>query len=503
MKRTVFGRVLVANRGEIALRVIRGLREMEIESIAVFSHIDRNAPFVKQADYAYCIGEPEPLKSYLDKEKILAVAERAGAKAIHPGYGFLAENPEFATMCRERGIVFIGPNPDVISLMGDKIAARTLAKKLEVPLIPGMEQPSESKEELKHFASEIGYPLLIKAAYGGGGKGMRAVFDEKDLERSLESAMNEAYSAFGNSTIYLEKLIQEPRHIEVQVVCDHFGHGIYFPERECSIQRRHQKLVEETPSTAVHSELRKKIGETAVALALTSGYDSVGTVEFLMDRDRNFYFLEMNTRLQVEHPVTEMISGVDLFKWQVKIAADRKLPMKQEHILCRGAAIECRICAEDPFNNFLPASGTVSYLYEPAGPGVRVDSGIETGSEVALFYDSLLAKLVCWGYTREEAIARTRRALAEYSINGVKTTIPFHRLVMQSAEFRSGTTTTDFIDRYLKDLIGGQEETAREEETLAAVAAALGFLDRSGQTAATAPEKKKKSAWRYTSRGWK
>ena len=470
-----------------------------MESVAVYSHIDRDAPFVKLADYAYCIGESEPLKSYLDMDKVISTARQAGAEAIHPGYGFLAENPDFAAACRENDIVFIGPNPEVISLMGDKLAARKLAEQFDVPVIPGMQEPSESPDMLRQWAEKIGYPLLIKAAYGGGGKGMRTVGSAAELEQSLKSAMNEAHGAFGNSTVYLEKLVQAPRHIEIQVVCDHHGHGVYLPERECSIQRRHQKLVEESPSTAVDEGLRKKIGEAAVKLALEAGYDSVGTVEFLMDKNRNFYFLEMNTRLQVEHPVTEMITGLDLLKLQVELASGCRLSLKQSDISFTGAAIECRICAEDPFNNFLPDSGTIQYLFEPSGPGVRMDSGVETASRVARFYDSLIAKLVCWGENRDEAINRCSRALTEYTVSGVKTTIPFHRLVLKSDAFRAGDTTTDFIGRHLPGLI--DEEAVKEEETAAVVAAVLSFLEKKKKVfqSKTGPGRKQ-NMWKYTYR---
>lgn len=495
MDRKKFSRVLIANRGEIALRIIRGLRELDIESVAVYSEIDRNAPFVKFADYAYYLGESEPLKSYLNMERIIELAKKSGAQAIHPGYGFLAENPEFAKRCKENDLIFIGPNSEVISMMGDKIAARELAVKLGVPIVPGMKEPSESISDLKHYAREIGFPLLIKAAYGGGGKGMRIVRDPKDLDSSLESAMNEAYSAFGNPTIYLEKYIEEPRHIEIQIACDHFGNGVYFPERECSIQRRYQKLIEESPSTIVDEELRRNIGENALKLALSAGYDSVGTVEFLMDKDRNFYFLEMNTRLQVEHPVTELVTGIDLLKLQVEIAQDIPLSIKQEDIKLKGSAIECRICAEDPFNNFLPDAGKIYYLHEPSGPGVRVDSGIEMGSEIALFYDSLIAKLICWGRDRDEAIKRTMRALNEYIIAGVKTTVTFHKAVISSEEFKEGLTTTNFIKLHLDKLLSKLQ--IREQEVISAIVGAIDFV----KNQPTSSEKKQKvtakNIWKY------
>ena len=466
----MFKKVLVANRGEIAVRVLRACEERGISTVAVFSEADRAALHVRYADEAYLIGPAPSSESYLRIAKIIDAARKAGADAIHPGYGFLSERAEFASACADAGITFIGPSPEAIEKMGDKITARETVSKHNVPLVPGSAK-GLGDADLQHAAQEIGFPLMIKAAAGGGGKGMRAIHDVGALDAGLGAARREAMAAFGNDEVYLEKLITNARHIEIQILADRHGNTISLGERECSIQRRHQKLIEEAPSVAINETLRAEMGKVAIAAAESVGYYNAGTIEFLFDsKDNKYYFLEMNTRLQVEHPVTEWVTGIDIVKEQISIAAGRRLRYKQEDISPKGWAIECRITAEDPFNNFMPSSGTVTYLKEPTGPGVRVESSLYEGTEVSLYYDPMIAKLVVWGENRAEAILRMRRALNEYRIAGIKTSIPFHQEIMDSTEFIWGTFDTGFLSRRR---IGVGSPHAADHEQIAAVVAAL------------------------------
>jgi acetyl-CoA carboxylase biotin carboxylase subunit len=466
----MFKKVLVANRGEIAVRVLRACEERGISTVAVFSDADRTALHVRYADEAYPIGPAPSRESYLRMDKIIDVARKAKVDAIHPGYGFLAENAEFAAACRDAGIAFIGPSPDSIEKMGDKQTARETVAKRGVPLVPGSER-GLSDDELKAAALRIGFPLMIKATAGGGGKGMRVVHDPAEFPGSLAAARREALGAFGNGEVYLEKFIPNARHVEVQILADSHGHTIHLGERECSIQRRHQKLIEESPSVVVDEKLREEMGKVAVSAAEAVDYENAGTVEFLFDsKDNKYYFLEMNTRLQVEHPVTEWVTGVDIVKEQIAIAAGRRMRYRQEDIVPKGWSIECRITAEDPFHNFMPNSGTVTYLKEPTGPGVRVESALYRGYEVSLFYDPMIAKLIVWGETRAEAILRMRRALNEYRIGGIKTSIPFHQEIMDSTEFIWGTFDTGFINR--RQLMA-PEHNIPEHERIAAITAVL------------------------------
>jgi acetyl-CoA carboxylase biotin carboxylase subunit len=448
-KRAMIKKVLIANRGEIAVRIINACRDLGIPSVAVYSTVDRSSLHVQLADEAVCIGPAEPLKSYLNIDMLIDVAKRSQADAIHPGYGFLAESPQFVRRCEEEGLIFIGPSSRVMQLMGDKITARKSMQSKGIPIIPGMMRKSSDLDELERAAEEIGYPVLIKASGGGGGKGMRIVSSRDQLREALESSMREARSAFADPSLYLERYIQEPRHIEVQVAADSFGNVVHLFERECSIQRRYQKLVEETPSTALTPELRARMGEAAIQVARASGYNNMGTVEFIMDKDKKFYFLEMNTRIQVEHPVTELTTGVDLVKEQIKVAGGQRLSFKQQDIKPRGHAIECRIYAEDPANNFLPSPGKIWLVSEPSGPGIRVDSGIYSGCEVSPYYDPILAKLIVWGEDRESAIKRAISALRRYVIMGITTTIQFLIDLLEHPEFIAGNTSTAFIPRYM------------------------------------------------------
>jgi len=440
-------KVLVANRGEIAVRVMRTCHEQGIATVAVFSEPDRTAPHVQLADEAYLLGPAPSSESYLKQDKILAVAQASGADAIHPGYGFLSENADFAEACAEAGVTFIGPSPEAIRAMGDKTAARTLMEKAGVPMAPGTPDAIADVEEAAAAAEDIGYPVLIKAAAGGGGKGMRIVREVGEIKRAVEMAQSEAQSAFGDGRVFVEKYIDQPRHIEIQILADMHGQTVHLFERECSIQRRHQKVVEEAPSPVVTPELRERMGQAAVEAAKACDYFGAGTVEFLVDSDRNFYFMEMNTRLQVEHPVTEWISGVDLVAEQLRVAEGRALTLTQEDLQIHGHAIECRIYAEDPASGFLPDPGPLHRHAPPAGPGVRVDAGVEEGGEVLIHYDPMISKLTTWGPTRQAAIRRMDRALAEYAIAGVRTTIPFCRFVMQHEGFRKGEMSTHFVDQ--------------------------------------------------------
>ena len=441
-------KLLIANRGEIAVRVIRAAQELGIKTVAVFSEADREALFVRYADQAVCIGPPPPSESYLFYQNILAAAKSTGADAIHPGYGFLSENAFFAEACRAVNVIFVGPSPQAIRKMGDKATAKKLMQRAGVPTVPGSEGVLESAAAARELADETGYPVMIKATAGGGGRGMRIVHEKKELENAFTAAVGEARQAFGDAGVYLEKFIENPKHIEIQVLGDKHGQVVHLFERDCSIQRRYQKLLEEAPSPVLDDVTREAMGRIAIAAAHSVNYDSVGTIEFIYDSlTKFFYFIEMNTRIQVEHPLTEMITGVDLVKQQILVAAGERLSLSQSGIAKAGHAIECRINAEDAQKDFLPQTGTLSQFIVPGGPGVRVDTGVYPGYTIPPFYDSLIAKLVVWGETRKDAITRMRRALGEFVVEGVVTTIPFHQRIIQQPEFHRGVYTTDFIRR--------------------------------------------------------
>jgi len=483
----VFRKILIANRGEIAVRVMRACREMNIRTVAVYSEVDRKSLHVRYADEAYLIGPAPSTESYLRIDRVLDAAKRSGAEAIHPGYGFLAENAEFARACEETGIVFIGPPVSAMELMGSKTAARHALIHEGLPVVPGADRNLENFAEIARIAREIGYPVMLKASAGGGGKGLRMVREESELESAYRNARSEAQNAFNDSAVYLEKFIEQPRHVEIQIIGDHHGNLIYLGERECSLQRRHQKVMEECPSPAVNADLRRRMGETAVRIGKLAGYWNAGTVEFLLDPRGNFYFLEMNTRLQVEHPVTELVFGIDLVKEQVRIAAGEHLSWRQEDVQMRGVAIECRIYAEDPANNFFPSPGLITRLQVPAGPGIRRDSGVYEGWQVPLEYDPLLSKLAVWATSREEAIARLQRALGEYEIQGINTTIPFFRRILEHPDFAAGRLDTGFIDRVLAAGLMQEEPPSEEEEHVALLAALLDAERNSGATPLPAP----------------
>lgn len=496
---TRINKILVANRGEIAVRVIRAARDLGIPTVAVYSDADRAALHVRYADEAVHIGGPRPAESYLKMDTIIEVARKTGADAIHPGYGFLAENADFAQQVIDEGIAWIGPSPYAIATMGDKQAARTAVTKYNVPLIPGTEAGLPD-DELVHAAREIGFPVLIKAVAGGGGKGMRPVHKEEDFEEALQTARREAESAFGNGDVYVEKLLVGARHIEFQILADTHGNTIHLGERECSIQRRHQKLVEEAPSVFVDDDLRDRMGKMAIAAAESVGYVNAGTIECMVDRDKNYYFLEMNTRLQVEHPVTELVTGVDIAKEQIRIARGRRMGPTESVMNPKGWAIECRINAEDPYSNFMPSTGQISTMIVPTGPGVRVDSGVYPGSEITPYYDSMIAKLVTWGETRSEAMLRMRRALSEYTIMGLKHNIPFHINLLNSFSFIAGQIDTNFVEQRFNMNTYEQDPTQTELET-AAIAATL-YAHRKRQLASqvVAPAKRDASNWKWMGR---
>ena len=471
----MISRVLIANRGEIALRVIRACRELGVGSVAVYSDADSRAPHVREADLAVNIGPPPSAQSYLRGEALIDAAIASGADAIHPGYGFLSEREWFARAVRDAGLIWIGPPAEAIAAMGSKTSARTLAVAHGVPVVPGTTEALKDAAAARVVAEEFGYPVLLKAAAGGGGKGMRVVHNESDLESSLDAARREAKNAFGDDAVYVEKYIEGPRHVEIQVLADTHGNVLSLGERECSVQRRHQKMLEEAPSVAVSAELRAEMGATAVRAARAAGYVNAGTCEFLLDKSGNYYFLEMNTRLQVEHPVTELVTGIDLVQWQIRIASGEALPFAQADITPKGWAIECRITSEDTANGFLPSTGRISFLHLPSGPGVRWDGGIETGSEIGLHYDPMLAKLIVWAPTRPLAIERMRRALEELTIDGVETSRDFHLRLMEDEDFRRGEIEIQWLERRLPTLMAAQPpETAARA---AAIAAAL-FADR-------------------------
>ena len=483
----MFNKILIANRGEIAVRVIRACREMGIRPVAVYSEADARSLHVRLADESVPIGPAPAVESYLDMGRIIDAARRTGAEAIHPGYGFLAENADFARLCEAEKIAFIGPNSAALALVGDKVRARQTMEKAGIPTIPGMKSVSRSHEEFRTAARALGYPVMVKASAGGGGKGMRIVGDESGLIPALEAGMREAKSAFGDDAIYLEKYIEEPRHVEFQVLADNHGGTIHLFERECSIQRRHQKILEETPSTALNPKLRAKMGETAVRAMRAAGYNNAGTVEFLLDRDNRFYFLEVNARLQVEHPVTEFVTGVDLVRQQVLIAAGAKLSHRQEDLCQRGHAIECRIYAEDPKTNFLPSSGRIAFLHEPKGPGVRFDSGIFEGWDVPVHYDPILAKLIVWAEDREAACRRMAASLDDCIILGIHTTTGFLHDVVSHPEFLAGRTSTAFIGKHFPSWGMGEED--KERQRLALAAAAFDALERPAGPAAGVPDR--------------
>jgi acetyl-CoA carboxylase, biotin carboxylase subunit len=494
----MFKKVLVANRGEIAVRVMRACRDLGIASVAVYSEADRASLHVRLADEAYAIGPAPSAESYLVIDRILETARRCGAEAIHPGYGFLSENARFARACAEAGICLVGPSAESMRLMGSKTGARSVLAKSGVPLVPGTYRPLQSLEECLAEAGQIGYPVMLKASAGGGGKGMRLVRDEAHMPEDFVAAASEAQNAFGDPSVYLEKYISRPRHVEIQVLADRQGNAVYLGERECSLQRRHQKVVEECPSPVMNGDLRRRMGEAALRVVAAAKYENAGTVEFLLDDDLHFYFLEMNTRLQVEHPVTEMVTGLDLVELQLRIAAGEPLPIRQDDVRLRGWALECRVYAEDPEHNFFPCPGTIRDLTEPQGPGIRVDSGVYAGWEVPIHYDPLLAKLVAFGSDRAQAIARMRRAIGEYRIAGIRTTLDFFTGLLRDPDFVDGKLSTHFIDEYLRR----RSKPAKADESLkaATAAAALAYAGaaRNGRSAVARPAAE--NAWRLSGR---
>jgi acetyl-CoA carboxylase, biotin carboxylase subunit len=451
----LFKKILIANRGEIAVRIIRACKELNIKTVAVYSEADKESIHIKIADEAVCIGPASPLKSYLNIQAIISTAEIYGAEAIHPGYGFLAESAEFSSICKDHRIAFIGASPENIRLMGNKSQAKKTMKKFGVPVVPGSQGLIKTEDELKTIAKTVGYPLIIKASAGGGGKGMRIVLKQEQLVENYRLAIAESEASFACGDVYVERYICEPRHVEVQILSDKKGHAVHLGERDCSIQRRHQKLIEESPSPLLKPRVRKKMGDAAVKAAKGIKYEGAGTVEFLVDNKQNFYFMEMNTRIQVEHSVTEAVTGVDLVKEQIKIAATKKLNLKQSDIKINGHAIEMRINAENYEKNFAPSPGRITDYYPPGGPGVRVDTHVYPGYQIPIQYDSLLSKLIVWGNDRQEAIDRARRALDEYIIDGIKTTVPFHLLVLNMPQFIQGKFDTSFIEKHMSELCNG------------------------------------------------
>jgi acetyl-CoA carboxylase biotin carboxylase subunit len=486
----MFRKILIANRGEIAVRIMRACRDMSIAPVAIFSEADARALHVRMADEAYCIGPAPSTESYLQIEKIVDVAKRARADAIHPGYGFLAENADFARAVTEAGLAFIGPTPEAMEVMGSKTSARRAAIAAGAPVVPGTTEALNSFAEARELAARFGYPIMLKAAAGGGGKGMRQVASESELRSALEAAQSEAQSAFGDAEVYLEKVVEKPRHIEIQIFGDMHGNHVHLGERECSIQRRHQKVIEECPSPINDSDLRQRMGEAAVKIAKAVNYVGAGTVEFLFsDLTRDFYFLEMNTRLQVEHPVTELVTGFDLVREQINVAAGAPLSFKQEDVRWHGHAIECRVYAEDPENNFFPSPGKITFLRVPDGPGIRDDSGVTDGDEVSIYYDPMISKLAAWGRTRAEAVDRMRRALDEYAIGGIKTTLPFFREIVRDQEFIDAKLDTGFIPRFNERRSGvgvspaqGHADDERATRDIAIIAAALAYHDARAST---------------------
>ncbi|MGH9313331.1 MAG: acetyl-CoA carboxylase biotin carboxylase subunit [Vicinamibacterales bacterium] len=497
-------KILVANRGEIAVRVMRACREMGLTSVAVYSDCDRAALHVRYADEAHHIGPSPASESYLRIDRLLDIAKRSGAEAVHPGYGFLAENAAFAQACRDAGLVFIGPSPAVIAMMGSKTTARLAAIRAGLSVVPGVEEPfgpDASIDAIAKAAESIGYPVLVKAVAGGGGRGMRTVTTPDDLAAAVRAARGEAGSAFGDAAVYLERRLERPRHVEIQLLADHHGTVVPFVERECSIQRRHQKVVEESPSLAVTPELRRAMASQAASLARAVGYTNAGTIECLLDADGRPYFLEMNARLQVEHPVTEMVTGVDLVQWQIRIARGDTLDLDPERAIApRGHAIECRIYAEDPDRQFMPSPGTIVSLRVPSGPGIRDDSGVTAGSMVPVFYDSMISKLVGWGADRPQAIARLRRALTEYQVLGVRTTVPFFRWLLAQPDFETGRFDTTYVDRVLAARAQPFAPVSEGDEEIAALAAALDAYFRISAAGTARPPAKTDGAWKRAAR---
>jgi acetyl-CoA carboxylase biotin carboxylase subunit len=467
-------KILVANRGEIAIRVMKTARSMGIKTVAVFSEVDRNAPHVKFADEAVCIGEAPSKKSYLKGETIIKVAKNLNVDGIHPGYGFLSENADFAELCEKNNIIFIGPRSKAIKIMGSKLAAKEAVKAYNIPMVPGIDEAITNIKKAKEIAKEIGFPILIKASAGGGGKGMRIVEKEKDLQSQMNRAISEATSAFGDGSVFIEKYVSSPRHIEIQVMADSHGTILHLFERECSIQRRHQKVVEEAPSSVLTPQLREAMGQAAIKVAKSCDYLGAGTVEFLLDADHNFYFLEMNTRLQVEHPVTEIIAGVDLVELQIRVARGEKLNIKQEDLKIKGHALELRVYAEDPLNDFLPSVGHLEVYQLPSGKGIRVDNGYEEGMDIPIYYDPMLSKLITYGKTREAAILLMKKAIADYKVEGVATTLSFGKYVFEHDAFTSGNFDTHFVKKYYSPEI--LQKNTEDEAKIAALIAVKHYL---------------------------
>jgi propionyl-CoA carboxylase alpha chain len=490
-------KILIANRGEIALRIMRSAKEMGIATVAVFSEADRNAPFVRYADEAVCIGPPPSNQSYLLGDKIIEVCKKLGVDGIHPGYGFLSENSGFARAVKAAGITLIGPSPEAMEVMGDKLSAKAAAKKYNIPMVPGTEGAVSDVEEAKRVALEVGLPVLIKASAGGGGKGMRIVENIDELAEQMERAISEALSSFGDGSVFIERYVAGPRHIEIQVLADNHGNVVHLFERECSIQRRHQKVVEEAPSAILTPELRAAMGKSACDVARSCHYSGAGTVEFLVDENRNYYFLEMNTRLQVEHPVSEMISGVDLVKEQINVARGEQLRFKQEDLQINGHSLEIRVYAEDPANNFLPDIGKLTTYRRPTGPGVRVDDGFEEGMDIPIYYDPMIAKLITHGKDRNEAIARMVRAIDEYEITGCQTTLAFCRWALQHPAFVSGDFDTHFVKKYFNPEVLANES---EQEMTAAVLAAVDWLQGRSKSSTEVIASSSKSQWQQARR---
>ena len=497
----MFRKILIANRGEIAVRIIRACRDLHISPVAIYSEPDAGALHVRLADEAHCIGPAASTESYLKISAIVEAAERAHAEAIHPGYGFLAENAEFARAVSKARITFIGPTAEAMDVMGSKTSARRAAIDAGAPVVPGTTEALQSYEEAREVAARFGYPVMLKAAAGGGGKGMREVADERELRSALEAAQSEAAAAFGNSDVYLEKVVEKPRHIEIQIFADTQGNYVHLGERECSIQRRHQKVIEECPSPLNDSELRRRMGEAAIKIARAVNYVGAGTVEFLFsDVTRDFYFLEMNTRLQVEHPVTELVTGFDLVREQINVSAGQPLSFTQDEVRWNGHAIECRVYAEDPDNNFLPSPGKITHLRVPSGPGIRDDGGVSEGDEVSIYYDPMISKLAAWGRTREEAIDRLRRALDEYSVGGIRTTLPFFRDIIRDDEFIEAKLDTGFIARFnerREPEVAAAQASSRLQD-IAVIAASLAYAD--AQSARPANHREPQSYWKMKGR---
>jgi len=492
----MFKKILIANRGEIALRIIRACKELGVKTVAVYSDADRDSLHVQFADESHCIGPGQPSQSYLDIKKIIEVAKTVKAGAVHPGYGFLAQIPAFAETCESNNIEFIGPPSHVLKEMGNKLQARKTMTRAGVRIIPGSMRAIKNEKEIVRVARDLGYPILIKAVYGGGGRGMRAAHNESEVHQAKELVQLEAEASFGNSEIYVEKKLTDPRHIEFQILADKKGNVIHLGERECSVQRKYQKLIEETPSPMMTQKLRRIMGATAIRATKAINYTNAGTVEFLVDKDDNFYFLEMNTRLQVEHLITEMATGIDIVKEQIRIAAGQNLAYKQDEIILRGHAINCRINSEDPYKDFTPCLGTITSYRAPSGPGVRVDSALYAGYNVPIFYDSLIAKLAAWGTTRDEAISRLKNALEEYQIEGIETTIPLHRKILDDDSFRRGEINTNFV----QERIGSQLTEELEREEIAALLAALAASQKHGQESLSVIPRRRKeiiSAWKW------